>query len=246
MLEFGGFVFFRAALKQRSLSMIHHQIRAVLFDLDGVVVFTDKYHYLGWKKLADDMGWEFDEEINHQLRGIPRIASLEVMLRHNGVEMPMEEKKRLANQKNEYYKELLKNISADDLYPGIIDFLESLKSAGVAMGLCSSSKNAQTVLDALDLSQYFGAVVTGNDIVNAKPDPEIFLKGAKGLAIPPFHCVVFEDAESGVEAALAAGMKCIGVGKPELLPSAAETITDYADIDIEAMLDSGRTRMPPE
>ena len=219
-----------------------HQIRAVLFDLDGVVVFTDKYHYLGWKKLADEKGWAFDEEVNNGCRGVPRLASLQVLLDHNKVDLPFDEKERLANIKNEYYKELLKQINDDDVYPGIIPFLKKLKAEGVRMAICSSSKNAQPVLDALNLSQYFDAVITGNDIINPKPDPEIFLKGAKALNMHPFHCLVFEDAESGVEAAHAAHMKCIGVGPAERLPNAYETITDYAEIDLQALLDAGRVK----
>jgi alpha,alpha-trehalose phosphorylase len=225
---------------------VKHQIRAVLFDLDGVVVFTDKYHYLGWKKLADEKGWAFDEEVNHGCRGVPRLASLQVLLDHNHVELPLAEKERLADIKNECYKELLKQINEDDVYPGIVPFLKKLRAEGVRMAICSSSKNAQPVLDALNLSQYFDAVITGNDIVNPKPDPEIFLKGAKALNMHPFHCLVFEDAESGVDAAHAAKMKCIGVGPAGRLPNAHETITDYAEIDLQALLDAGRVKTIPK
>lgn len=223
-----------------------HQIRAVLFDLDGVVVFTDKYHYLGWKKLADEKGWAFDEEVNHGCRGVPRLASLQVILDHNGIELPLEEKERLADIKNEYYKELLQQINEDDIYPGVVPFLEQLKDEGVRMAICSSSKNALPVLDALNLTQYFDAVITGNDIENPKPDPEIFIKGAAAVNMHPFHCLVFEDAESGVEAAHAAKMKCIGVGPADRLPNAAETMTDYAQIDLQALLDAGRVKTIPQ
>ncbi len=219
-----------------------HQIRAVLFDLDGVVVFTDKYHYLGWKKLADEKGWAFDEEVNHGCRGVPRLASLQVILDHNNVELPLDEKERLADIKNEYYKELLKQINEDDIYPGVVSFLKKLKAESVRMAICSSSKNAMPVLDALNLTQYFDAVITGNDIDNPKPDPEIFLKGAAAVNMHPAHCLVFEDAESGVDAAHAAHMKCIGIGEPERLPNAHETITDYAEIDLQALLDAGRVK----
>jgi alpha,alpha-trehalose phosphorylase len=219
-----------------------NQIKAVLFDLDGVVAFTDKYHYLGWKKLADEQGWSFDEEINHRCRGVPRLVSLQVILDHNGVDFPLEEKERLSDIKNTYYKELLKEINEDDIYPGVVPFLEKLKAEGVRMAICSSSKNAMPVLDALDLTKYFDAVITGNDIENPKPDPEIFNKGAAAVSMHYSHCLVFEDAESGVDAAHAAKMKCIGVGEPERLPNANECITDYSMIDIQAMLDTGRPR----
>lgn len=221
-----------------------HAIRAVLFDLDGVLVHTDRYHYLAWKRLADEQGWAFDEEVNHQLRGVPRIASLEAILRHNGIELDMGRKLELADRKNEMYKELLKGIGQDDLYPGAVDLLERLRSKGVLLGLCSASKNAGAVLDALDLRGFFSTVVTGHDFSRGKPDPEIFLVAADRLKVPPFHCLVFEDAASGVEAALAAGMKCVGVGTPDRLPTAGDTVTDYTTIDVEALLNTGRIEAP--
>lgn len=225
---------------------MQHQIRAVLFDLDGVVVFTDKYHYLGWKKLADEKGWAFDEEVNHGCRGVPRLASLQVLLDHNGIDLPLAEKEWLAEIKNGYYKELLKQINPGDIYPGVVPFIQKLKAEGVRLAICSSSKNALPVLEALGLSHYFDAVVTGNEIVHPKPDPEIFLRGAKALNMHPFHCLVFEDAESGVAAAHAAKMKCIGVGEPARLPNAHECITDYAEIDLQALLDAGRIKTIPK
>ena len=209
---------------------------AFLFDLDGVVVFTDRYHYLGWKKLADEQGWQFDEEVNHGCRGVPRMASLEVILRHNGVELAEPEKEELAARKNRYYVELLGNINEADLYPGAVDFLKKVREAGLQTALCSSSRNAHRVLEALDLGGVFDAVVTGADIERPKPDPEIFLLGAKRLGVEPSRCLVFEDAESGVEAALAAGMDCIGVGEKELLPRAPATMKDYASLDFAALV----------
>ncbi len=223
-----------------------HQIKAVLFDLDGVIVFTDKYHYLGWKKLAEEEGWDFDEELNNQLRGIPRMASLQVILDHNDVELSEEQKKACAERKNGYYQEMLRTeLNEDDLYPGALELIEKLRAEGVRLGLCSSSRNALTVLERLGLTGRFRAIVTGNEISRAKPAPQIFLLAADGLGVPPFHCLVFEDAESGVEAALAAGMKCIGVGTPEVLPNAPECVQDYEEVDVGALLDAGRTSRPP-
>ncbi|NOU36322.1 MAG: beta-phosphoglucomutase [Kiritimatiellaceae bacterium] len=212
------------------------EIKGVLFDLDGVVVFTDKYHYLGWKKLADEKGWAFDEEINDGCRGVPRLASLQVILDHNKVDMPLKEKEQLADVKNEYYKKLLMDINDGDLYPGVIDLLKKLKQDGLKLAICSSSKNAQTVLDALDLSKYFDAVIGGNDIENPKPHPEIFLTGAGRIGLSPEECVVFEDAESGVAAALAAGMKCVGVGPQERLGAANLCLTDYSSFDVAVLV----------
>lgn len=219
-----------------------HHIRAVLFDLDGVVVFTDKYHYLAWKALSDEQGWDFNEEVNHACRGVPRMASLEVILRHNDVDLPPSAKEELADWKNTRYVQLLEEINETDLYPGAVPFIQSLRDRRVKIGLCSSSKNARLVLDKLGIASLFDTIITGHDFEKAKPDPEIFLLGASRLAVPRSHCVVFEDAFSGVQAALAAGMKCIGVGSRDVLPNAPEVITDYDEIDIEALLTTGRKR----
>ena len=211
------------------------QVKGVLFDLDGVVVFTDKYHYLGWKKLADEKGWAFDEEVNEGCRGVPRLASLQVILDHNNVDLPHAEKDELAEAKNEYYRELLAQINEDDLYPGVIELLERMKADGLKLAICSASKNAQTVLDALNLATYFDAVIGGNDVENPKPHPEVFLKGAAALGLKPEECLVFEDAESGVEAALAAGMPCIGVGPEDRLAEADHCMTDYSTFEMEML-----------
>lgn len=218
-----------------------HHIRAVLFDLDGVVVFTDRYHYLAWKRLCDEEGWRFDEAFNHRLRGVPRMESLDLLLAHNGIEgLPAGRREELAARKNGYYLEFLDRIDASALYPGVLEFLDQLKKRGLKLGLCSSSKNAATVLARLNLTACFDTVVTGADIAKAKPDPEIFLLAARRLRVPAFHCLVFEDAVSGIAAALAARMKPVGVGRSADLPNAPECIEDYAAIDIDSLLDTGR------
>jgi alpha,alpha-trehalose phosphorylase len=223
-----------------------HHIMAALFDLDGVIAFTDRYHYLAWKRLADEEGWRFGEQVNHQLRGVPRMASLEVILRHNNLVIDEEEKRSLAGRKNVYYVDFLCSINKTDLYPGAIDLLVKLKAEGAKLGLCSSSQNAGMVLDALDLRKYFDAVVTGNDVTRPKPDPQIFQMCAKKLNLPAHHCIVFEDAVSGIEAALAARMKAVGVGTVQNLPNAPEHVTDYAEIDVGFLLDTGRVSRFPE
>lgn len=226
---------------------MRHIIRGVLFDLDGVVVFTDKYHYLAWKRLADEQGWQFDEELNHQLRGIPRMPALQIILDHNHVVIDDAEKESLAARKNDYYKQMIESIKDSDLYPGVVPFIEKLRARGIKTGLCSSSKNAGAVLEKLGLRRLFDAVVTGYDFSRAKPDPEIFLLGAERLGVPPFHCLVFEDAFSGIEAALAARMKAVGVGSKDILTNAPEVISRYDEIDIDALLDAGRpSRLPVE
>lgn len=219
-----------------------YNIHTALFDLDGVVAFTDRYHYLGWKKLSDEMGWEFNESINNKLRGVPRMTSLRIILDHNKIDLPTDEMETLAARKNQYYVELLNNIHEDDLFPGSVPFIKKLRGKGVKTGLCSSSKNALFVLKKLGLIHLFDTVVTGNDIQKSKPDPEIFQLAARRLGSHSLNCIVFEDAESGVEAALAAGMKCVGVGARENLQKAQETIKNYDEIDIEEFLVTGRKK----
>ena len=222
-----------------------YNVKAALFDLDGVVVFTDRFHFLAWKKLSDEMGWRFDEVINHRLRGISRMASLEVILSENNVKLSTEERTELCDRKNRYYIEFLEDINSEHLYPGVIDFIEKLKSKGVLIGLCSASRNAEMVLQKLNITELFDCVVSGADIKNTKPDPEIFLKAAKILNRHPFNCVVFEDAESGIEAARRGSFRYIGVGLPEQLPDADETITAYEEIDVDSLIEFGCIH-PPE
>lgn len=222
-------------------------IKAALFDLDGVVVFTDKYHYLAWKKLADENNWKFNEEVNQKLRGIPRLASLEEILKFNNIsDIPQDKKEHFANLKNSYYVEMLKDLNEDDIYPGAVDFLKQLKENGVKISLCSSSKNADMVLKSLNLTDLFDAVVSGNDITYAKPNPEVFLKGAKKLDVLPNTCVVFEDARVGIQAAKAAGMRAFGVGNySETADIADQFIKEYNEIDITAFMECGKKQTLP-
>ena len=211
-------------------------IRAVLFDLDGVIVSTDRYHFLAWQRLAKEQGWAFDEQVNHQLRGIPRMDSLQVILDHNGVQLGRTAAKALANRKNRYYRELLTGIGPADMVPGALKLLDELARRGCRVALCSSSRNAAEVLKRLGLSDRFEVVVTGADLTHPKPHPQIFQFAAERLEVPPEQCLVVEDAESGVEAALAAGMRCIGFGPAERLSRATVTVTDYAELDLDALL----------
>ena len=207
--------------------------QAVLFDLDGVIVFTDSYHFKAWKQLADEKGWNFDETVNHSLRGVSRLESLRIILEHNGVTMDDAERQQLAELKNSYYVESLKGISKRDLFPGSIKFVKRCRARGLLTALCSSSKNAQYVTDKLKISGLFDAFVTGWDITKTKPDPQIFLLAAERLGISPRLCIVFEDAASGVEAAQAAGMRVIGVGDTDRLGKADKVIQGYDEISLE-------------
>lgn len=223
--------------------MKNQVIKAALFDLDGVVVFTDKYHYLAWKRLADENGWDFDEQVNQRLRGISRIASLEKILKHNNTDLPLEEKERLANIKNEYYVEMLGNLNKEDIFTGAPEFIKSLREKNIKISLCSSSKNAEFVLDKLGLTPLFDAVITGKDIKNAKPDPEVFLKGAEKLGVSRFNCAVFEDAKVGIQAARKAGMKAVGVKNyEETYELSHQFIDDYSEIDVDIFIETGKIK----
>ncbi len=203
--------------------------KAALFDLDGVVVFSDVFHYRAWKQLADEQGWEFDEAVNEGCKGVPRMASLDVILRHNGVSLAENEKAGLAARKNASYVASLEEIDNSSLVPGVREWIETLQQSAVPLGLCSSSKNASLILDKLDLTGFFKTVVTGHDIEHPKPHPEIFLQGACGCGVLPEDAVVFEDAASGIAAALAAGCRSVGGGRPEDLPGADLCIRDFHD-----------------
>ncbi len=210
-------------------------IRACIFDLDGVVVYTDHFHFLAWKSLSDAHGWRFSESLNNRLRGVSRLDSLQIILDENSVILTAEEKTILANRKNDEYRELLGTIDESSLVPGAIPFITGLRTRGIRIGLGSSSKNADTVLSALGITGLFDAIVTGNDIEHSKPHPQIFQVAARRLDVTPSECVVFEDAESGIEAALAAGMVAVGFGDETALGNAHLVVGDYADVDVESL-----------
>lgn len=186
--------------------------KAVLFDLDGVIVTTDECHYKGWKKLADEEDIYFDRTINQRQRGVSRMESLEVLLEKAEKEYTESEKNEMAERKNNYYREYIKSLTPDDILPGVMDFCTMLRENGVKLAIGSSSKNTPTILEGIGLESYFDGVADGNQISKSKPDPEVFLLAAKLVGVDPSDCLVVEDAEAGVEAALAGGMDVLGVG----------------------------------
>ncbi len=187
--------------------------KAIIFDLDGVICHTDHYHYLAWKQLADKIGVYFDETINNRLRGVSRMDSLEIILeRWEGAPLPDEEKNRLAEEKNDNYKELLKQMSEKDLSQEVKDTLEHLRTRGLQLAIGSSSKNARFILGQIGLGDYFDAISDGNNITRSKPHPEVFLMAAEYLNINHGECLVVEDAKAGVDAAKAAGMDSAAIG----------------------------------
>ena len=189
------------------------KFQAVIFDLDGVICFTDEYHYRAWKAMADGMGIPFDREINNRLRGVSRMDSLEIILeKYEGPALSQAEKEKLAQQKNDIYRESLKEMSTADLSDEVRETLDGLRAMGLKLAIGSSSKNTPFILKQIGLDGYFDAVSDGNNITRSKPDPEVFVKAAGMLGIAPETCLVVEDAVSGAEAGHAGGMKvaCLG------------------------------------
>lgn len=186
-------------------------IKGLIFDLDGVLLSTDHYHYLAWKKLADRLGIPFSEQDNEKLRGVSRMESLEIVLSNKPeLQFTQEEKVALATEKNDCYREYLKQLTPDDVTDEVRSTLKELRARGYALGVGSSSKNAKFILEKTAMTAYFDAIADGNDIVNSKPDPEVFEKAAAFLGLEAKCCAVIEDAEAGLEAAIRAGMLPIG------------------------------------
>lgn len=204
--------------------------KAVIFDLDGVICHTDKYHYQAWKKLADELGIYFDETINNRLRGVSRMESFDIILERYEGEMSPEDKEKYAAQKNELYRELLGNMTTEDLSEEVKNTLDVLRDMGLKLAIGSSSKNAGFILERLGLDGYFDAVSDGNNISRSKPDPEVFVKAAEFVETAPADCLVVEDAKSGLEAAIAGGMDCAAVGDAVLSGLADYNLNSFKDL----------------
>lgn len=208
-------------------------IKAIIFDLDGVVVDTAIFHYQAWKRLANEMGFDLTPEQNEQLKGISRFESLDILLDIGGIKIDSdEEKNNLATKKNEWYRENILKMKPSDILSGVRHFLVDLKNTKYKIAIGSSSKNAGTILEKIGLDSFFDAVVDGTKISKSKPDPEVFLKAAEELNIDPEHCLVFEDAAAGIEAAKRAGMLAIGVGDYANLSNADKVIPDFSNINV--------------
>ena len=188
------------------------QFDAVIFDLDGVICYTDEYHYRAWKTIADSIGVPFDRTVNNRLRGVSRMASLDIILEQSSCPFSQAEKDALADQKNELYKHLLAEMTPEDLPAEVRETLDTLRKKGYLLAIGSSSRNTPFILQQIGLAGFFDAVSDGNNITHSKPDPEVFLKAAQMLHAEPSHCLVVEDAVSGAQAAHAGGMKAACVG----------------------------------
>lgn len=210
-------------------------IKACIFDLDGVIVDTAIYHYKAWKRLANSLGFDFTEHQNEQLKGVSRVRSLQLILGWGNVTKTEAEQEVLATQKNTWYMEMVNQMTPAEILPGAKEFLETCRAVGLKIALGSASKNSMTILDKLNLTDMFDAVIDGNKVSKAKPDPEVFLAGAQALGMQPEECVVFEDAIAGVEAALAGDMKVVGIGSPDVLVGANLVIKGLDEMTLDRL-----------
>ena len=207
-------------------------IKGCIFDLDGVIVDTARYHFFAWQRLAKELGVQFSEQDNEWLKGVSRMRSLEIILDLGSISMDEARKEKLAAKKNQWFVEYVNNMKPEEIFPGVRDLIATMKAKGLKVAVASSSKNAKTVIRLINIENLFDAIVDGTMIVHTKPDPEIFLLAAAKLKLKPEECIVFEDAEAGVEAALAAGMKCVGIGSPKQLGKAHQVIKHTTDFNL--------------
>jgi len=211
------------------------KIEACIFDLDGVIVDTAKYHYLAWKRLADDLGVPFTEKDNERLKGVSRKASLEIILEIGNLFPDEAKKEEFAGLKNSWYVDYINKMTPAEILPGSLEFILELKEANISVALGSASKNTPLILEKIKLKNVFDAVADGNNVHKAKPDPEVFLTAARMLNVKPEKCVVFEDAVAGVQAALNAGMKCVGIGSAAILTEAHLIIKGLNEMNLDRL-----------
>ena len=211
-------------------------IKACIFDLDGVIVDTAKYHFKAWRKMANALGFDFSEKENEQLKGVSRMDSLNLILSWGDVKLRKAEKIKWATQKNDWYLSFLDKMDETEILPGVVDFIQGLQQKGIKIALGSSSKNAVLALKKVGMLGYFEAIIDGTKTTRSKPDPQVFEMGATALACQPKECIVFEDAESGVEAALAGGFYAVGMGSPENLGKAHLVLPSLENIQINTII----------
>ena len=210
-------------------------IKACIFDLDGVIVNTAVYHYKAWKRLANELGFDFTEDDNEKLKGVSRVRSLQLILQWGGITKTEAEQEELANKKNVWYVEMISHMTPAEILPGAKEFLVTCRAAGLKTALGSASKNSMTILNKINLADLFDAVIDGNKVSKPKPDPEVFLKGAEALNEMPADCVVFEDAIAGIEAAGNGRMKVVGIGSPKVLTHANLVVSGLNEMTLEKL-----------
>jgi beta-phosphoglucomutase len=211
------------------------KISGCLFDLDGVIVDTANHHYVAWKSLADELAIPFSAEENESLKGLSRLDSLECILRLGNLEVSSNKKIELMEKKNQLYLQIIDAIGPDDILPGVKELMLELKNKGIGICLGSSSKNAISILKRIDIFDLFDGIVDGRNLTLSKPDPEVFIKGSKILGLTPSECIVFEDAESGIEAALSGGFFALGIGAEGSLKRAHANVQDLSDVTLEKL-----------
>lgn len=209
--------------------------KACIFDLDGVIVDTVEAHYFAWKAMADELNIPFTEEDNEHLKGVSRFESMQMILALGDIQKTDAEIKEYTTKKNGIYVDIISKMTPNDILPGVLNFIDLLKSNNIRIAIGSSSKNTPTILKAVGLDKTFEVIVDGNSITQSKPHPEVFLKGAEGLQLAPEDCIVIEDAISGVKAAKNSGMKCIGVGEQDVLDLADLVIPDLQHLNLESL-----------
>ena len=211
--------------------------KAVLFDLDGVLVSTDEYHYLSWVKIANEEGFGFfDHTFNDQFRGVARMECVEIITKASGRHYSPAQKIGIAERKNRYFAESLSAVTPEELLPGALATLQELKKRGIKIAVASNSRNAKTIINQTKIGHLLDTVVDGYQIEKSKPDPEVFLLAARILGVAPVQCIVVEDAVTGLEAARRAGMKALGIGSPERLPNADIVVANLSAISIDRLL----------
>jgi beta-phosphoglucomutase len=212
-------------------------IKGILFDLDGVIVDTAVFHYAAWRRMANDLGFDIDEEFNETLKGISRMDSIDRILKKGGLELTDERILELAAKKNNWYLESVDQMTDANILPGIENIISQIKEKGLGMALGSASKNAPRILERIGLIDAFDALVDGNSVKKSKPNPEVFLKGAESLGLQNGECLVVEDAFAGIEAAHAAGMKAIGIGTKQNLPNADYILETFEGVVLSELLE---------
>ena len=212
-------------------------IKACIFDLDGVIVDTAKYHYVAWKRLANELGIDLTKEENEQLKGVSRMQTLEIILEKGSIQdkFTLEEKNALAAKKNDWYLEFVVKMDKGEILEGVEEFLQVLQENNIKIGLGSASKNAPTILDVTGLTDYFEVIIDGSKVKRSKPDPETFLLGAEGLGVKPSEAIVFEDSYKGLQAALNGGFYTIGIGSPDTLSAAHIIMDGVKDMTIDIL-----------
>ena len=215
-------------------------LKALVFDLDGVITDSAELHYQAWKRLSEELGLYFDREQNEALKGVSRIGSFEIILRNNDKldAYTQEEKETLANRKNEYYKELVETLTEKDILPGIHQLLKDARAAGLKTAIASVSRNAPRVLERIGLSEYFDTIADAAKVKRSKPDPEIFLTCAKQLGIDPVDCIGLEDSQAGIEGILSAGMYAVGINVTITGPAPDLILSATSELSLELLMNS--------